>query len=47
MTSFSRGQRVIGSFTHFVENQPPWRVDVDEYTANAPLVSAVDAFGAG
>ncbi|WP_127474837.1 acyl-CoA dehydrogenase family protein [Microbacterium sulfonylureivorans] len=47
MTSFSRGQRVIGAATHYVENQPPWRVDVDEYGSNAPLVSAVDAFGAG
>ncbi|MGN8551798.1 UNVERIFIED_CONTAM: acyl-CoA dehydrogenase family protein [Microbacterium sp. SLM126] len=47
MTTFSRGQRVIGAFTHFVENQPPWRVDVDEYSANAPLVAALDAFGAG
>ena len=47
MTSFSRGQRVIGAATHYVENQPPWRVDVDEYASNAPLVEAVDAFGAG
>lgn len=47
MTAFSRGQRVIGAATHYVENQPPWRVDVDEYAANAPLVAAVDAFGAG
>ncbi|MCW3494657.1 acyl-CoA dehydrogenase family protein [Microbacterium sp. SSM24] len=47
MTTFARGQRVIGAFTHFVDNQPPWRVDVDEYSANAPLVGAVDAFGAG
>jgi putative acyl-CoA dehydrogenase len=47
MTSFSRGQRVIGAATHYVENQPPWRVDVDEYALNAPLVEAVGAFGAG
>lgn len=47
MTAFSRGQRVIGAATHHVENQPPWRVDVDEFALNAPLVSAVDAFGAG
>lgn len=46
MTSFSRGQRVIGSATHYVENQPPWRVDVDEYALNPPLASAVTAFGA-
>ena len=46
MTSFSRGQRVIGAATHYVENQPPWRVDVDEYSLNAPLVSAVEAFDA-
>ena len=47
MTAFSRGQRVIGAATHHVENQPPWRVDVDEFGLNAPLASAVDAFGAG
>lgn len=47
MTSFSRGQRVIGAATHYVENQPPWRVDVDEYATNIPLVNAVDVFGAG
>jgi putative acyl-CoA dehydrogenase len=47
VTAFSRGQRVIGAATHYVENQPPWRVDVDEYAANAPLVAAVEAFGAG
>jgi putative acyl-CoA dehydrogenase len=47
MTAFSRGQRVIGAATHHVENQPPWRVDVDEFALNAPLVTAVDAFGAG
>ena len=37
MTTFARGQRVIGAATHYVENQPPWRVDVDEYALNAPL----------
>ncbi|MGK3952801.1 acyl-CoA dehydrogenase family protein [Microbacterium sp. I2] len=47
MTAFSRGQRVIGAATHYVENQAPWRVDVDEFALNAPLVAAVDAFGAG
>lgn len=47
MTAFSRGQRVIGAATHHVENQSPWRVDVDEFGLNAPLASAVDAFGAG
>lgn len=47
MTAFSRGQRVIGSATHYVENQPPWRVDVDEYAINAPLADAVTTFGAG
>ncbi|WP_243074930.1 acyl-CoA dehydrogenase family protein [Microbacterium sp. SS28] len=46
MTSYSRGRRVIGAATHYVENQPPWRVDVDEYALNAPLVGAVRAFGA-
>ena len=47
MTTFARGQRVIGAATHYVDNQPPWRVDVDEYSSNAPLVAAVAAFGAG
>lgn len=47
MTSFARGQRVIGAATHYVENQPPWRVDVDEYALNVPLGAAVRAFGAG
>ncbi len=47
MTTFARGQRVIGAATHYVENQPPWRVDVDEYALNAPLMDAVQAFGAG
>ena len=46
MTTFARGQRVIGAATHTVENQPPWRVDVDEYELNAPLAAAVHAFGA-
>ena len=46
MTSYSRGERVIGPATHYVDNQPPWRVDVDEYALNAPLVAAVRAFGA-
>ncbi|WP_341999239.1 acyl-CoA dehydrogenase family protein [Microbacterium sp. LWH7-1.2] len=46
MTSFARGQRVIGAATHYVENQPSWRVEVDEYTLNAPLAAAVGAFGA-
>jgi putative acyl-CoA dehydrogenase len=46
VTSVSRGQRVIGAATHYVENQPPVRTDIDEYEANAPLVSAVSAFGA-
>ncbi|MET0811511.1 MAG: acyl-CoA dehydrogenase family protein [Microbacterium sp.] len=41
-----RGQRVIGAATHYVENQPPWRRDIDEFALNAPLVGAVDAFGA-
>jgi putative acyl-CoA dehydrogenase len=45
VTSFSRGQRVIGAATHYVENQPPWRVDVNEYATNHPLVEAVHAFG--
>ena len=44
MTAFSRGQRVIGAATHYVENQPPWRVDVDEFASNAPLVEAVTVF---
>ncbi|KRA23313.1 DNA alkylation response protein [Microbacterium sp. Root61] len=46
MTSFSRGQRVIGSATHYVQNQPPFRVDIDEYALNAPLIDAVTQFGA-
>jgi putative acyl-CoA dehydrogenase len=47
MTSVARGQRVIGAATHYVENQPPVRTDLDEYEANAPLIDAVGAFGAG
>ncbi|MFG6492010.1 acyl-CoA dehydrogenase family protein [Microbacterium sp. P03] len=47
MTSYSRGQRVIGAATHKVHNQPPFRVEVDEFGLNAPLVAAVEAFGAG
>ena len=35
------------SATHRVENQPPWRVDLDEYAVNAPLTTAVHALGAG
>jgi putative acyl-CoA dehydrogenase len=46
MTSYARGQRVIGPATHYVENQPPWRTEVDEYSLNQPLVAAVTAFGA-
>ncbi len=46
MTSVARGQRVIGAATHYVENQPPVRTDVDEYTSNVALVEAVSAFGA-
>ena len=46
-TSFSRGQRIIGAATHYVDNQAPWRVDVNEFAVNTPLVQAVDAFGAG
>lgn len=47
MTSAARGQRVIGAATHYVENQPPVRTDIDEFTLNTPLVDAVDAFGGG
>ncbi|MCR2765147.1 acyl-CoA dehydrogenase family protein [Microbacterium sp. zg.B48] len=46
MTSVARGQRVIGAATHYVENQPPVRTEVNEYAANAPLVEGVAAFGA-
>ncbi len=38
MTSVARGQRVIGAATHYVENQPPVRTDIDEYELNAPLM---------
>jgi len=34
------------SATHRVENQPPWRVDLDEYAVNTPLTTAVHALGA-
>ncbi len=47
MTTFARGQRAVGAATHDVENQAPWRVDIDEYGSNAPLVSAVGALGGG
>ncbi|WP_019179042.1 acyl-CoA dehydrogenase family protein [Microbacterium yannicii] len=47
MTAYSRGQRVIGAATHYVENQPAWRTDVDEFSANGALVSAVGVFGGG
>jgi putative acyl-CoA dehydrogenase len=47
MTSVARGQRVIGSATHHVQNQPPVRTELDEFDINRPLRSAVDAFGGG
>ena len=47
MTTFARGQRVIGAATHYVENQAPWRVDVDEYGLNDALVEGVVSFGGG
>ncbi|KAA9110445.1 acyl-CoA dehydrogenase family protein [Microbacterium rhizomatis] len=47
MTSFSRGQRVIGASPHYVLNQPPFRTEIDEYALNTPLVDAVQAMGAG
>ncbi|GAA5208582.1 acyl-CoA dehydrogenase family protein [Microbacterium kyungheense] len=34
------------SVTHRVENQAPWRVDLDEYAVNAPLAEAVRRLGA-
>jgi len=34
------------SATHRVENQAPWRVDLDEYSVNAPLADAVRSLGA-
>ena len=46
MRSFSRGSRIIGEATHHVENQAPWRVDLDEYALNGPLRDGVAAFGA-
>jgi len=45
MTTIGRGLQPGG--THLVENQPEWRVEVDEYALNLPLTQAVDAFGAG
>jgi putative acyl-CoA dehydrogenase len=45
VTSVSRGQRVIGAATHYVENQAPVRTEIDEYSLNTPLVHAVGAFG--
>jgi putative acyl-CoA dehydrogenase len=47
VTSVARGQRVIGSATHYVENQPPVRTDLDEFEINLPLREAVEAFGGG
>jgi putative acyl-CoA dehydrogenase len=47
VTTFARGHRLIGPANHYVDNQPPWRVDIDEYGLNAPLESAVEAFGGG
>ncbi|HEX5730567.1 acyl-CoA dehydrogenase family protein, partial [Microbacterium sp.] len=46
MTSVARGQRVIGAATHYVENQPPVRTEIDEYSINVPLVEGVAALGA-
>ncbi|WP_375384219.1 acyl-CoA dehydrogenase family protein [uncultured Microbacterium sp.] len=46
MTSFSRGQRVIGASSHYVLNQPPFRTEIDEYSLNVPLVDAVQHMGA-
>ena len=37
----------MAATTHEVFNQPPPRVDLDEYGANQALVEAVTAFGAG
>jgi len=34
------------SATHRVENQAPWRVDLDEYAVNTPLAEAVRRLGA-
>ncbi|WEG10348.1 acyl-CoA dehydrogenase family protein [Microbacterium horticulturae] len=45
MTTIGRGLQPGG--THLVENQPEWRVDVDEYALNLPLTQGVEAFGAG
>jgi putative acyl-CoA dehydrogenase len=33
--------------THSVENQAPWRVGLNEYSVNLPLVEGVASFGAG
>ncbi|HWT34064.1 MAG TPA: acyl-CoA dehydrogenase family protein [Microbacterium sp.] len=44
MTTIARGER--GELrTHAVANQPPWRVDLNEYTTNVPLAQAVASFG--
>ncbi|GAA3770558.1 acyl-CoA dehydrogenase family protein [Microbacterium kribbense] len=45
MSTLGRGRQPGG--THIVENQPDWRVDIDEYDLNHPLRDAVAAFGAG
>lgn len=36
MTSYSRGQRVIGAATHYVENQPDWRSEMNEFGGYRP-----------
>jgi len=43
MSTLGRGRQPGG--THVVENQPDWRVDIDEYALNAPLREGVAAFG--
>jgi putative acyl-CoA dehydrogenase len=43
MSTLGRGRQPGG--THVVDNQPDWRVDVDEYALNTPLREAVTAFG--
>jgi putative acyl-CoA dehydrogenase len=45
MSTLGRGRQPGG--THVVENQPAWRVDLDEYALNTPLAEAVTGFGAG
>jgi putative acyl-CoA dehydrogenase len=45
MSTLGRGRQPGG--THVVDNQPDWRVDVDEYALNTPLRAAVATFGAG